>query len=110
MNVLTENEVRAAIQNNDCSNVDVYYVYVYSITFDIRRVAMAKGLTDEDLQSITKSLDMDLYNVMDDDIDSGVYEEAYDVRYANMGADSDINDFRFYVSKDINNNLTLQKI
>ena len=110
MNVLTENEVRAAIQNNDCSNVDVYYVYVYSITFDIRRVAMAKGLTDADLRNITKSLEIDFYYVMDDDIDSGVYEKTYDVRYVNMGNDSDINDFRYYISKDVNNNLTLEKV
>ena len=110
MNVLTENEVIAAIKNNDSSNVDVYYVHVYSITYDVRRVAMAKGLTDADLRDITKSLEIDFYYVMDDDIDSGVYEKTYDVRYVNMDVDSDINDFRYYVSKDVNNKLTLQKI
>jgi hypothetical protein len=110
MNILSESDVRTAIKNNDSSNIDVYYVYVYSITYDIRRVAMAKGLSNQDLRTITNSLERDLYYAFDHDLDGGVYEKSYDVKYSNMMSDSDINDCKYYVSLDANNRLTLEKI
>ena len=109
MNTLTENDVQYAIANNN-TNVDIYNVYVYSITYDVRRVAMAKGLTGKDLRKITKSLDIDFYDAQDDSEDGGVYEKIHDIRYMNLNNHPAINDFNYYISKDANNNLTLEEI
>ena len=109
MNVLTKDEVEFAVANSN-TNVDIYNVYVYSITYDVRRVAMAKGLTDKDLRKITKSLDIDLYDAQDDSEDGGVYKKIHDIRYVNLNNHLAINDFNYYISKDANNNLTLEEI
>lgn len=109
MNILTENDIKQAIANNN-TNVDIYNVYVYSITYDVRRVAMAKGLTDNDLRKITEALDIDLYKAQDYSEDGGVYEEIHDIRYMNLKDHSHISDFNYYVTKDSDNNLILEEI
>jgi hypothetical protein len=109
MNALTEKEVEFAVANNN-SNLDIYNVYVYSITYDVRRVAMPKGLTDKDLRNITKALDIDLYDAQDDSEDGGVYEKIHDIRYMNLNNHSAFNDFSYYVSKDASNSLVLREI
>ena len=110
MTAITEKEARFAIENNDTSNLDVYHVYVYSVIFDVRRVAMAKGLNHDQVMHALNTLENQLYYASDDDLEGGVYEKVHEVRYVNFACDPENNEFLYYVAKDDNNNLKLEEI